>query len=205
MAKFCSKCGAQMDDNLMFCGNCGAKADAPAAQAAPQNYAPAARPASNIDFVGIITGKTDAKTNWIAAIVMQVLSAILFFLPMVRWGKGDNKETYGLFKQLFNGEENCMKVWILVMMIAVFVSIVYMMVPLFRNTRLVPAAALLTAVTQFMFFFSTFLCVLKLVGDADDAGAKVGTTFGFWAFVIVSALSLFATIRIVVANKKEFI
>ena len=92
MAKFCSKCGAQMDDNLMFCGNCGAQQGG-----APVATAPAASPLANVDYKGILTGKADEKTNWLAALALPVLSLILFLLIFFPHGQQFFSTVYFVF------------------------------------------------------------------------------------------------------------
>ena len=202
MAKFCSNCGAQMEDNLMFCGNCGAKADAAPVAAAP--VAPVAAPATtapaagSIDFMGILKGTADAKTNWIAALIMQVLSTILFLVPLFAYGKGKSKETITIFKTF--QESNGLGSWVIVMFVVVILAMLYMAIPVIRNTRLVPSAALVMAVTQAAFFLSNFIFVVKVTSNTG-----IGVTFGFWAYLILSLAALFFVGRIIVANKNEYI
>ena len=209
MAKFCSNCGAQMDDNLMFCGNCGAKVDAAPAAPVASNVPTAATPApvGNIDFMGILKGTADAKTNWIAALVMQVLSAVLFLVPLFGMGKGNDElyTIFGLFgdmKDIFAriGYDVGFGIWCTMLFVAVCISIVYMAIPVIKNTRLVPAAALVMTITQAVFFLANFIFLVTLTGEKN-----CGVTFGFWAYLIVTLAALFFVGRIVVANKKELI
>ena len=204
MAKFCSNCGAQMDDNLMFCGNCGAKVDAAPAAPVASNVPTAATPApvGNIDFMGILKGTADAKTNWIAALVMQVLSAVLFLVPLFGTGKGNDElyTIFGFFGEMKDVSDVPIGIWCIMLFVAVCISIVYMAIPVIKNTRFVPAAALVMTITQAIFFLANFIFLVTITGEKG-----CGVTFGFWAYLIVTLAALFFVGRIVVANKKELI
>lgn len=77
MSKFCTTCGAALDDNATFCVSCGAQQAAPAAPAAPVYAAPAAPEApapAKKSNKGLITGLIIA-----GVVVALVLVFFLFF------------------------------------------------------------------------------------------------------------------------------
>ncbi len=82
MGKFCTNCGAAMENEDVFCGNCGAKMEEPVAPAVAQapvtEYAPA-KP----------TKKGKAKV-WIA--VVAAIVAVAAILIFVKPGKSDDKK-----------------------------------------------------------------------------------------------------------------
>lgn len=94
MAKFCSQCGAQLDDAVMFCGNCGAKQEAPAAQPTytapvqeavqPTYTVPAQAPQVTPVYTPAPTSKMGiSKIIWLIAIVLQIAAVLIFSLTEV--------------------------------------------------------------------------------------------------------------------------
>ncbi|MBR3972160.1 MAG: zinc ribbon domain-containing protein [Ruminococcus sp.] len=203
MAKFCSKCGAQMDDNLMFCGNCGAQQGA----AAPAATAPAAAPFANLDYKGILTGKTDEKTNWLVALALQVLSLILFLLPIfsskVKFGDNKEVDTWGFFGDHF--EDSGLRAFPLVLFIVAIAAVIYMLVPVLKKTQFNYAAALVMFVAQTQLWLGTLFLGIKFtdkMGEGDYV-AKSGLSVAGIIYLVIGAVAIFAVGRLVFQNRKK--
>ena len=76
MAKFCTNCGAPVNENIKFCGECGApmQVSAPAAAAAP-----APKSAASIDSEPLLTPKAKKILIWcgIALVVIAFLCYVV--------------------------------------------------------------------------------------------------------------------------------
>ena len=207
MAKFCSKCGAQMDDNLMFCGNCGASANA-------QAPARPAGPTSNIDVMAILKGKADPKTNWIVALLLQVISTIFFILPIfrtkthvdaTRYSKEVNEvDSFGVLSEDWFKEMG-VKAFTIVMLIMAVAAIIYMLAPVLRKTELNPAAAVAVLVTQATIYLSIlFYGIAQSESEKFDGGYyKAGFSVAGWFYIILGAIALFAIVRVVYEHRKK--
>lgn len=199
MAKFCSKCGAQMDDNLMFCGNCGAQQGAPAA--------PVAKPLGNLDYMGILKGSADEKTNWLAALALQVLSLILFILPIfsskVKYGSNKETDSWGIFSD--NYEDSGLRILPLILFIVAIAAVIYMLVPVLKKTQFTYSAALVMFVAQTQLWLGMLIYGLK-ISDSQKQGDysyRVGLSVGGWFYVIIGAVAIFAIGRLVFMNRKK--
>lgn len=202
MAKFCSKCGAQMDDNLMFCGNCGAQQGV-----APVATAPAASPLANVDYKGILTGKADEKTNWLAALALQVLSLILFLLPIfsskVKMGSNKETDTWGFFGDYF--EDTGLRAFPLVLFIVAIAAVIYMLVPVLKKTQFNYAAALVMFVAQTQLWLGTLFLGIKFtdkMGEGDYV-ARSGLSVAGIIYLVIGAVAIFAVGRLVYMNRKK--
>lgn len=212
MSKFCSNCGTQMDDNLMFCGNCGAKAaDQPVA--AP--VAPKAAPSGGFDFLGILTGKADAKLNWLVALAFQVLSLTLFVLPIFRirfkyFATADrpvdvDREAWSFFNERFDGTGY--RVFPVILLIFALVAIGYMLLPIIMKKDLNPAAAVSVLLTQGVIYLSTLFYGIE-ISDSERTLYSVynkGFSIWGWFYLIIGSVALFLIGRVVFQNIKKLI
>ena len=218
MSKFCSKCGTELADDLMFCGNCGAKVG----EAAPTAYAQA--PASTmgkIDPMAIVKGTAEPKMNWIVALAAQVLAIILFFLPIlsfnapsyIKEAAGDEfpgpKGLFGMSSYL-SGEAGLgtSVVFPIIGLIIVLAAVAFMALPLIQKTELNPIGALAVVVAQLIFFIGniiTVACYSSKVADSTGDFMKVGFNFGGWIYIIFSVVALYFAGMIVFRNKDSLL
>lgn len=70
MAKFCTKCGTQLNDNARFCKSCGEKFDMPQAQEIPQTTAP-------VEQTTVIAGETKAVKSKSKFVVMGIVGVLV--------------------------------------------------------------------------------------------------------------------------------
>ena len=108
MAKFCSNCGMQLDDNTVFCTNCGAIIDQPQAAQQPQyqpapgfvppvvNQQPAPKPKKSKK--GLIIGLSIGG----ALLLIGIIIGILFATGVLGGKKYDNTPS-GVVEQLMDG------------------------------------------------------------------------------------------------------
>lgn len=96
MSKFCTNCGASMNDNAVFCTSCGAKNDvAPTASNIPSQPAPAAEGATPIDQLKSKTAQaisgfknSPQRNTYIGIGVVAVAAIVLIVLLFVLLGGG---------------------------------------------------------------------------------------------------------------------
>ena len=216
MAKFCGNCGAQMDDNLMFCGNCGARAGgqpaAPVNQAAPTPAvapAPAATPFANIDYKGVLTGKTDEKTNWIVALGLQVLAIIMFLLPIfgtkIKIGSEKEVENWNLLSD--NYKDSGFRAFPTVLLILAIAAVIYMLLPIIQKKAFNPVAPVVMLVAQAGLYLGTVFYGFSIheKEKIEDFTMRTGLNAGGWIYVVIGAVALFAVGRIVYNNRKQLI
>lgn len=210
MAKFCSKCGAQMDDNLMFCGNCGAKADAqPAPVTAP------VKKAGGFDFVGILLGKGNEFINWIITLGFQALTLILFFLPLFRvvsktkatayTPKYVNRESWGFLNERY--EDQGVRIFAVLLIIYGFLMIGYILLSLLMKKKVNPVAGIAMFIIQSTMYLSVFFYTLK-IGDVERSAYgvyKVGIGFCGWLYLFIGAAALYFLVVNILQKKKELI
>lgn len=208
MAKFCSKCGTQMEDDMVFCANCGAKSE----DVAPVEY-PTQTPASNfgkIDPMAIIKGTADAKLNWIVALAAQVLAVLLFLLPIVRAKASafgmSYAENAGMFKAL--GDDMGPVAVPIIFFIITLLAIVFMALPFIQKTELNPINAAVMFGAQALFFITNIIMVLVINGKArsmSEGMMTAGFSFWGWLYLIFALVALFLVGRIVYANKDRLL
>lgn len=208
MSKFCSKCGTQLEDDLMFCGNCGAKVGdaAPAQVGTPVQTSGGM---GNIDPMAIIKGTAEPKMNWIVALVAQVLAIILFFLPIVKakvsaYGYSQSDST-GMFKAC---EEIAPVAVPIIFLILAIAAVAFMALPLIQKAELKVINALAMLIGQAAFFITNIIMVIVIGSKVKDmmggyADVTVGFSFAGWLYLIFSALAIFLVGRIVYQNKDE--
>ena len=208
MAKFCSKCGTMMEDDMMFCANCGAKSEdvAPVENCA---QTPAAG-IGKIDPMAIIKGTADAKLNWIVALAAQVLAVLLFLLPIVRAKASafgmSYAENAGMFKAL--GDDMGPVAVPIIFLIITVLAIVFMALPLIQKTELNPINAAVMLCAQAIFFITNIIMVLVINGKAREMSEGMmtaGFSFWGWLYLIFALVALFLVGRIVYANKDSLL
>ncbi|MBE6737461.1 MAG: zinc ribbon domain-containing protein [Ruminococcaceae bacterium] len=210
MAKFCSKCGAQMDDNLMFCGNCGAKADAqPAPVTAP------VKKAGGFDIVGILTGKGDEFINWIVTLGFQALTLILFFLPLFRtkvktFATGyspahTDRDNWGFLNEKY--ENTGLRAFVIILIIYAILLIGYTLLPILMKKKVNLIGAIALFVVQSTMYLSVIFYTLK-IGDVERSAYgvyKIGIGVWGWFYLFTGAAALYLLVVNVLQKKKELI
>ncbi len=212
MAKFCSKCGAQMDDNLMFCGNCGAKADAQPV-AAPVT-APVKK-AGGLDFVGILTGKGNEFINWIVTLGFQALTIILFFLPLFRTmykvkataytPKSVNRDSWGFLNEKYEGTG--VRIFAVLLIIYGLLMVGYILISLLMKHKVNPVAGIAMFIIQSTMYLSVLFYTFK-IGDVERTEffvSKIGIGFCGWLYLFTGAAALYFLVVNILAKKKELI
>lgn len=204
MSKFCSKCGTQLADDLMFCGNCGAKVGEAAAPVQ------ASAGMGKIDPMAIVKGTAEPKMNWIVALAAQVLAILLFFLPIV----SAKMSAYGMSQSesmtMFKACEDIAPVALpIIFLIIAIAAVAFMALPLIQKTELKAMNALVMLVAQAAFFVINIIMVIIISGKVNDmmggfgADVSVGFSFAGWLYLIFAALAMFLVGRIVYANKDQ--
>ena len=267
MSKFCSQCGAMMDDAQMFCGVCGNGAPAP--QQAPQYEAPQQAPQygapqygapqqapqygapqygapqqapqygapqygapqygvpqygvpqygapqknsffSQIDWKGILSGKAPMIQNCLAALAVQVLSLIFFFLPMLSikakaYGYSA-KASYGIFGAS-SGAGVLVPIFALLVLLG---SVAFLLLPVLQKKEIKPLNVLVFFAGQAVYFLTIVIAVIiKMISGSKSIGGygfSISTsctiTIGFIFFALFTLAAMFVSGRVVLAHKDE--
>ncbi len=219
MAKFCSKCGTQMEDNMMFCANCGNRVDGGVPVGAPAQASMMG--GSKPDIVAILKGKADQKTNWLVALVAQVLPILLFLLPILSFSIPASLRAFAsdempgpmnffaMSSYMTNEMDiNATVVFPIIGLILAIGAGVYMALPFIQKTEFNPMGAFVMLCGQAIFFIGNVITVMVYSGKVSDLSmgmVKTVFNFGGWMYILFSLVALYFVGMIVFYNKDKLL
>ncbi|MBQ1977466.1 MAG: hypothetical protein II225_01820, partial [Ruminococcus sp.] len=155
---------------------------------------------ANLDWMGMLTGKATIFQNCIAALAVQFLSFIFFFLPMAKAGFLYVSDSAGLFKG-FAGTAGIL--FPIVALLALLGGITFLVLPLFMKKEIKILNVLVFAAGQLLYFLMTVIGTIVLVAQINKFGLRAGVTIGFIMFVLFTLVALFVSGRILFFHKDE--
>lgn len=155
---------------------------------------------ANLDWMGMLTGKATIFQNCLAALAVQFLSFIFFFLPMAKASFLYVSDSAGLFKG-FAGTAGIL--FPIVALMALLGGITFLVLPLFMKKEIKILNVLVFAAGQLLYFLMTVIGTIVLVAQINEVGLRAGVTIGFIMFVLFTLVALFVSGRILFFHKDE--
>ncbi len=166
---------------------------------------------ANLDWMGMLTGKAAMLQNCLAALAVQFLSFIFFFLPMLSIKVGGYgyavKSSVGLFKA-FSGAGVIFPVLAL---LALLGSVAFLLLPLFQKKEIKPLNVLVFFAGQAVYFLTVVISVIvKMISGSNSMKmfgysikASCGITVWFIFFALFTLGAMFLVGRILYFRKDE--
>lgn len=169
MAKFCQRCGKQLEDNARFCSACCAPVAGPVTPSFITNYAK-----------GIST-----RNHWMLTFAAQFFSIIFATLPLIT-----GNQFYGdltLLKTLSRMDATAGLVFGILFMLAFLGSAIYMIMPIVREKPFDFKYLLPVNITAIAYYLYNVIMFIYIYAESDGDGAF--TVWG-WLYVIIAAAAI---------------
>ena len=147
----------------------------------------------------MLTGKAPIFQNCLAALAVQFISFILFFLPMVKASLFGFSESTGLFGG-FSGTAGI--ILPIVAILALLGGIAFLLLPLFMKKEIGILNVLVFVGCQLLYFLLTVVGAIVLVAQINKY-VTGGITVGFVLFVLFTLAAIFVSGRILFFHKDE--
>ncbi len=178
MAKFCGKCGAQLNDNAMFCGKCGSKVEV--AEFAYQQPTPTTYTVSN----------NANKTHWILSFLGQLVCAVLFFLPTINLEALWVVEDVSVMEQVSEAGYSAIYV---ILLILFFAAALVMLLPVLQSKPLRSNSLIFMQIMSVLFFVVNVIVYIVVGNEVKDQGFGVveyGLNAWGWIYIIMNVIMI---------------
>ncbi len=183
MAKFCGKCGAQLDDNAVFCNACGAQLGATGGNAGMPS------------FVTNYAKNLSTRNHWLLTFAAQFICLIFSTLALISVGSGSSSSNLSIWDGLSGFELTGGSVFYVIFLLAYIAAVVYMFLPIafekaFTLKSLLPVAVV--AAAYFVYNIIMVLCVTGEFPSYAEAGLSVwGIFYIIISIAVIADLVLF--------------
>ena len=166
---------------------------------------------ANLDWMGMLTGKAPLFQNCLAALAVQLLSFILFFLPMLSVKVGaygySVRSGVGLFKA-FSGAGVIFPILALLVLLG---SVAFLLLPLFQKKEIKLLNVLVFFAGQVVYFLTVVISVIvKMISAGSNMklyGYSIKTSCGITVWFVLFALftlaAMFVSGRVLFFRKDE--
>ena len=190
MAKFCGKCGTQINDNAMFCGRCGAKVEVANAAYYPMATSNAAP-------------NTPNKLRWVLSMLGQLVCVALFFLPTINLEAFWVDEDVSIIELI--SEAGYSPIYVILL---IFVAVLVMILLILQGKPF-KANGLMFMQIMFVLFFVVNVTFYVVIGNkVKDQGLGIVeynlNPWG-WIYVIMSVITIIDLRDLSSKIKKELI
>lgn len=178
MAKFCGKCGAQLNENAMFCGKCGSKVEV--AEFAYQK--------STLTTY-TVSSKAD-KPHWILSFLGQLVCAVLFFLPTINLEALWVVEDVSVMEQVSEAGYSAIYV---ILLILFFAAALVMLLPVLQSKPLRSNSLVFMQIMSVLFFVVNVIVYIVIGNKVDEQGfgiVEYGLNAWGWIYIIVSVIMI---------------
>lgn len=170
MAKFCQKCGNQLDDNAAFCNACGAQFGGGAAMPA---------------FISNYANNISTRVHWLIAFAAQFLCLIIATLPLIGSGNYSASILDLLGETALDATAG--SVFEVLFILGFIAAAVYMILPIALEKPFDFKALLPINIAAIVYFIYNVIMIIYI---CSEAYGDVGLSVWGWIYILVSLAAI---------------